>query len=48
MVMQIWLFGIYLSALESFLFDRKNAIWITFLFAVFAIRYLATFRTSDR
>jgi O-antigen ligase len=47
-VMQIWLFGIYLSALESFFFDRNNAIWITFLFAVFAIRYLATFRTSDR
>jgi O-antigen ligase len=48
MVMQIWLFGIYLSSLESFFFDRANAIWITFLFAVLAIRYLATFRVSDQ
>jgi O-antigen ligase len=48
MAMQIWLFGIYLSSVESFLFDRSNAIWITFLFAVFAIRYLATFRISER
>jgi O-antigen ligase len=48
MAMQIWLFGIYLSSLESFLFDRSNAIWITFLLAVFAIRYLATFRISER
>jgi O-antigen ligase len=47
MAMQIWLFGIYLSSLESFFFDRVNAIWITFLFAIFAIRYLATFRVSD-
>jgi O-antigen ligase len=48
MAMQIWLFGIYLSSLESFFFDRGNAIWITFLFALLAIRYLATFRISDR
>jgi O-antigen ligase len=48
MVMQIWLFGIYLSSLESFFFDRANAIWITFLFAVLAIHYLATFRVSDQ
>jgi O-antigen ligase len=48
MVMQIWLFGIYLSSLESFFFDRSNAIWITFLFAIFAVRYLATFKVSER
>ena len=48
MAMQIWLFGIYLSSLESFLFDRANAIWITFLFAVFALRYLAVFKVSER
>jgi O-antigen ligase len=48
MVMQIWLFGIYLSSLESFFFDRSNAVWITFLFAIFAIRYLATFKVSER
>ena len=48
MLMQIWLFGICLSALESFFFDRSNPIWITFLFAIFAIRYIAAFRTSPR
>jgi O-antigen ligase len=48
MSMQIWLFGIYLASLESFFFDRSNAIWITFLLAIFAIRYLASFRVSDR
>jgi O-antigen ligase len=48
MTMQIWLFGIYLASLESFFFDRINAIWITFLFAVVAIRYLASFRISER
>ncbi|MEA2839213.1 MAG: hypothetical protein QOF41_543 [Methylobacteriaceae bacterium] len=48
MMMQIWLFGIYLSSLESFFFDRSNAIWITFLFSVLAIRYLSTFRICER
>jgi O-antigen ligase len=48
MAMQIWLFGIYLSSLESFFFDRANAIWITFLFALMSIRYIATFRVSDQ
>jgi O-antigen ligase len=48
MAMQIWLFGIYLSSLESFFFDRSNAIWITFLFAVFTTRYLAMFRVSEQ
>jgi hypothetical protein len=47
MAMQIWVFGIYLASLESFFFDRSNAIWITFLFAVFAIRYLAAFKVSE-
>jgi O-antigen ligase len=48
LAMQIWLFGIYLASLESFFFDRSNAIWITFLFAVFATRYLAMFRVSPQ
>jgi O-antigen ligase len=48
MAMQIWLFGIYLSSLESFFFDRSNPIWISFLFAIFAIRYIANFRTSEQ
>ena len=44
---QIWLFGIYLSSLESFFFDRSNPIWITFLFAVFGLRYLACYRAAS-
>jgi O-antigen ligase len=45
---QIWLFGLYVSSLESFLFDRADPIWFTFLFAVFGLRYVASFRTSPR
>jgi O-antigen ligase len=45
---QIWLFGLYISALESFLFDRADPIWFTFLFAVFGLRYVASFPTSPR
>jgi O-antigen ligase len=43
---QIWLFGLYVSSLESFLFDRSDPVWLTFLFAVFGLRYLSCFRTS--
>lgn len=43
MLLQIWLFGIYLSVMESFLFMRFDPIWITFLFAVFGLRYLARY-----
>jgi O-antigen ligase len=42
---QIWLFGVLVSSFETFLFDRTNPIWFTFLFAVFGLRYLASFRT---
>jgi O-antigen ligase len=44
---QIWLFALYVSSLESFLFDRSDPIWFTFLFAVFGLRYVAGFRTSS-
>ncbi|MBV8472426.1 MAG: O-antigen ligase family protein [Hyphomicrobiales bacterium] len=43
---QIWLFGLYISPLESFLFDRSDPIWFTFLFATFGLRYISSFRTS--
>jgi O-antigen ligase len=46
MLTQIWLFGAYLSSLESFFFDRNNPIWITFLFAVFGLRYIASYRVA--
>lgn len=43
---QIWLFALYISSFESFLFDRSDPIWFTFLFAVFGLRYVSGFRTS--
>ncbi len=43
---QIWLYGIWVSSLETFLFDRANPVWFLFLFAVFTLRYLATFRSA--
>ena len=46
MFVQIWLFGLMLSAMESFFFDRADSIWVTFLFAVFGLHYLARFRTQ--
>lgn len=44
MLLRIWLFGIYLSSLESFFFDRDDPIWFTFLVAIFGLHYLARFR----
>lgn len=46
MFIRIWLFGLMLSAMESFFFNRADAIWVTFLFAVFGLHYLARFRTQ--
>ena len=46
MLLRIWLFGIYLSSLESFFFDRDDPIWFTFLVAVFGLHYLARFRAA--
>jgi O-antigen ligase len=43
-LLRIWLFGVYLSSLESFFLDRADPIWFTFLFAVFGLHYLARFR----
>lgn len=43
MLLQIWIFGILLSVMESFLFVRSDPVWLTFLFAIFGLRYLANF-----
>jgi O-antigen ligase len=48
MLAQIWLFGVYLSSLESFFFDRNDPIWMTFLFAIFGLRYVACYKTAAR
>ena len=45
--LRIWLFGLYLSCLESFFLDRADATWFTFLLAVFGLHYLARFRVRE-
>jgi O-antigen ligase len=45
--LRIWLFGIYLSSMESFLLDRADPIWFTFLVGVFGLHYLARFRLTS-
>jgi O-antigen ligase len=42
--LRIWLFGLYLSSMESFFLDRADPLWFTFLIAVFGLHYLARFR----
>jgi O-antigen ligase len=47
MLLQIWLFGLYLSSMESFFLDRADPLWFTFLLGVFGLHYLARFRVSE-
>jgi O-antigen ligase len=44
LLLRIWLFGLYLSSLESFFLDRADPLWFTFLLAVFGLHYLARYR----
>jgi O-antigen ligase len=46
-LLRIWLFGLYLSSLESFFLDRADTLWFTFLVAVFGLHYLARFRVRE-
>lgn len=41
---QMWLFCIYLSCMESFLFARTDPVWFTLLVAIFGLRMTARFR----
>jgi O-antigen ligase len=47
MLLQIWLFGLYLASMESFFLDRADPLWFTFLLAVFGLHYLARFRLGN-
>jgi O-antigen ligase len=47
MLLQIWLFGLYLSSMESFFLDRADPLWFTLLLGVFGLHYLARFRVSE-
>lgn len=40
----IWLFGVYLSTMETFLLDRQNPTWFLFAIAVAGLHYLSRFR----
>ena len=44
--LRIWLFGLYLSSMESFFLDRAEPMWFTLLVAVFGLHYLARFRAK--
>jgi O-antigen ligase len=46
-LLQVWLFGLYLSSLESFFFDRADPMWFTMLVAMFGLHYLARFRLAE-
>jgi O-antigen ligase len=46
-LLRIWLFGLYLSSMESFFLDRSDPLWFTFLLAVFGLHYLARFRLRE-
>ena len=46
-LLQIWLFGLYLSSMESFFLDRADPLWFTLLLAVFGLHYLARFRVRE-
>ena len=45
-LLRIWLFGLYLSSMESFFLDRADPLWFTFLMAMFGLHYLARFRAQ--
>lgn len=46
LMLRVWLFALYLSALESFFLDRADPLWFTLLVAVFGLHYLARFRVT--
>ncbi|WP_398470544.1 O-antigen ligase family protein [Tardiphaga sp.] len=44
----VWLFGVYLSTMETFLLDKQNPIWFLFVIAVAGLHYLSRFRLRQR
>jgi O-antigen ligase len=48
LLLRIWLFGLYLSSMESFFLDRADPLWFTFLLAVFGLHYLARFGVREQ
>ena len=46
-LLQVWLFGLYLSSLESFFFDRADPMWFTMVMAMSGLHYLARYRLAE-
>jgi len=44
--LSVWLFGIYLSSMETFLLDRQNPTWFVFMVAVAGLRFMSLFRVK--
>lgn len=44
LLLRIWMFCLYLSAMETYFFDRANPLWVMFLFAILGLRLTAGFR----
>ena len=44
LLFRIWLFCLYLSSLESIVFDRANPVWFLMLYAMFGIGVMARYR----
>lgn len=42
--LSVWLFGLYLSSMETFLLDRQNPTWFVFVVAVAGLHFLSKFR----
>jgi O-antigen ligase len=47
MFQRIWMFSLYLSSFETFVFNRAQPSWVLLLFSVFSVRYLANFRVRS-
>jgi O-antigen ligase len=46
-LLQVWLFGLYLSSLESFFFDRADPMWFTMVMAMSGLHYLSRYRLAE-
>lgn len=41
---RIWLFCVFLGSMETVFFQRDDALWVSFLIAIFGLRFLASYR----
>jgi len=48
LMLMLWIFGLYLSTFETIMFQRNDPVWITFLFGVCSLRYMAFYEQRAR